>query len=79
MFYNEFNWFHLSLGGLSLSFLRHGSKSDDKSEIAESPFAMFNLEYKEIDIHLFKSEWSKKSEKEFKKFNKFLKNLLITF
>jgi hypothetical protein len=43
------------------------------------PFLMYNSNSKEIDIHLFTPDWSKKNEKESKKFSKFLKNLLITF
>jgi hypothetical protein len=40
---------------------------------------MFNLNSKEVDVHLFTADWSQKIEKESKKFAKFLRNLLITF
>ncbi len=43
------------------------------------PFAMFNSDTKELEIHLFSSKWTKKSEKENKKFTRYIKNLLITF
>ena len=67
------------VGKLAVSFPKYGKTDDPSSDIKNVPFAMFNIESKELEIHLFNADWSRKSEKEAKKFSRFLKNLLLTF
>jgi hypothetical protein len=61
-----------------LSFSDYKQKEHDNN--TRPPFSMFYRGSKEIEIHFFTPEWSNKNgEKERKKFNKLIKNYLLTF
>ncbi|RNA24033.1 WD repeat-containing 60 isoform X2, partial [Brachionus plicatilis] len=53
--------------------------SKASKEESNVPFAYFKRDSKSVEIHLFGKDWIRKSEKEFKKFSKLIKNYLISF
>lgn len=43
------------------------------------PFAYFDRNSQELQVHLFSPDWTRKSDKESKKFAKLIKNYILTF
>ncbi len=72
-----FEIFKIRFGAIAMPYLKYNKLNE--SESRNVPFAVFNSDSKEIEIHLFASEWSKKLDKENKKFNKLIKHILLTF
>ncbi len=52
---------------------------DESSAGGFVPFVMFNPDSRELEIHLLGSKWAKNSEKDGRKFARFIKNLMLTF
>ncbi len=72
------------MGGLSFCEWNTKSRVSDndlnKSQSQHSPFALFLNNSKDVEIHFFTPEWANKNgDKERKKFNKLIKNYLLTF
>ena len=73
-----------SLGGFAVSHHRHKSDVVERlttgdQEPNQAPFATFNANSKELQVHLFSSQFAKRNDKESRKFSKFIKNVLLTF
>lgn len=74
----------LSFGGFAVSHHRQKNDLIERStagdqEPNQAPFATFNTNSKELQVHLFSSQFAKKNDKESRKFSKFIKNVLLTF
>jgi hypothetical protein len=49
------------------------------NEALKTPFAIYNQNTKEVDVHIFTPDFAKSNEKDIKKFNKLIRNYLISF
>jgi len=77
-----FNSIHvLSFGRISFPRVKTKeitNQTNDK-EGAKVPFAYFDRNSPDLQIHLFAKDWTQKTDKEAKKFAKLIKSFLLTF
>ena len=66
----------------SISICNTNKKVEAKvvaNETLKTPFAIYNQNVKEVDVHIFTPDFAKTNEKDIKKFNKLIRNYLISF
>lgn len=64
-------------GKIAISYQRQNDEPSNDSK--NLTFAMIGEDSRELEIHMFNSDWAMKHDKETKKFSKLLKNVLLTF